>query len=100
MTHLRWPLVMKFCRWVLMCSLLVVANAQAGTQDITGQFAITRSGLVLNRTSNTFDSTVTVKNTSSAAVLGPISAAVSGLPASVTLANAAGQTADGKAYVS
>ena len=74
--------------------------AQAVTQDITSQFAITRSGLVLNRTTNTFDSTITLKNTSGAPVLAPISAVVSGLPSGVTLANKTGQTPDGKPYVS
>jgi hypothetical protein len=73
--------------------------AQAGIQDITSQFAITRSGFVLNRTTNTFDQSVTLKNTSSAAVPGPIAAVLSGLPSTVTLANKIGQTSDGKPYV-
>ena len=76
------------------------AAAQALTQDLTSQFAITRSGLVLNRTTNTFDSTVTLKNTSGAPVLAPIDVAVSGLPAGVTLANKAGDKPDGRPYVS
>jgi uncharacterized delta-60 repeat protein len=79
---------------------MAAAAAQAATLDITGQFAITRSGLVLNRATNTFDSTITLKNASGTAVLAPITAVVSGFPASVTLANQAGQTPDGKPYVS
>ena len=67
--------------WLVALGLVMAAAAQAGTQDITGQFAITRSGLVLNRTSNTFDSTVTLKNTRSAPVLAPIEVVVGGLPA-------------------
>ena len=95
------PLGMRLRSWWIVALYLVIGTAaQAGTQDITSQFAITRSGLVLNRTTNTFDSTVTLKNTAGTAILAPINAVVSGLPATVTLANAAGQTADGKPYVS
>src|SRR5438094_6863130 len=78
---------------------MVATAAQAITQDITSQFAITRSGLALNRTTNTFDSTVTLTNTSSAPVPAPIAAVLSGLPSAVTLANKIGQTSDGKPYV-
>ena len=75
-------------------------RAQALTQDITSQFAITRSGLVLNRTTNTFDSTVTLKNSSDAPVLAPIDVVVGGLPAGITLANKTGDEPDGRPYVS
>ena len=100
MTHAgRWG--RNLFGWaVVALGLLVATAAQALTQDITSQFAITRSGLVLNRTTNTFDSTVTLKNTSGAPVLAPIAVVVSGLPSGVTLANKTGQTADGKPYVS
>ena len=80
--------------------LVLTLAAHAATQDITSEFTIARSGLVLNRATNTFDSTITLKNTSGAPVLAPISAVVSGLPSSVTLANKTGQTGDGKPYVS
>src|SRR5438552_8059913 len=80
--------------------LMLATAAQAITQDITSQFAITRSGLFLNRTTNTFDSTVTLTNTSSGPVPAPIAAVLSGLPSAVTLANKTGQTSDGKPYVS
>jgi YVTN family beta-propeller protein len=85
---------------VAVLGLVLTVAAHAATQDITSQFAITRSGLVLNRATNTFDSTITLKNTSGAPVLAPISGVVSGLPNSVVLANKTGQTADGKPYVS
>src|SRR5947208_17107834 len=80
--------------------LMLASAADAATLDITSQFAITRSGLVLNRTTNTFDSNVTLKNNAGTAALAPIAAVVSGLPPSVTLANQAGLTGDGKPYVS
>jgi uncharacterized delta-60 repeat protein len=86
--------------WIVIAWLVAsVAAAAAATQDITAQFAVTRSGLVLNRTTNTFDQTVTLRNTSGAPVLGAVNAAVSGLPAGVTLFNATGQTADAKPFV-
>ena len=48
---------LKFFAWALVvCCLVATAAAQAATQDITTQFAITRSGFALNRTTNTFDS--------------------------------------------
>ena len=97
----RWGCGVKLFAWVVVTLGLVSPTAAwATTQDITSQFAITRLGLVLNRTTNTFDQTVTLKNTSSAPVLGPITVAVSGLPSAVTLANKTGQTSDGKPYVS
>ena len=81
MRDLRLQLGGKLVGWAVVALGLILATAaQAGTQDITGQFAITRSGLALNRTTNTFDQTVTLKNTSGAPVLAPISAVVSGLP--------------------
>ena len=85
---------------VVACAVAGSAAAQALTQDLTSQFAITRSGLVLNRTSNTFDSTVTLKNSSDAPVLAPIDVVVGGLPAGITLANKTGDKPDGRPYSS
>src|SRR5690242_7919848 len=87
--------------WALVAlSLFMGTAAHAAVQDITAQFGITRTGFFLNRTTNTFDQTVTLKNTSSVPVPAPISAVLSGLPATVSLANQTGQTPDGKPYVS
>lgn len=67
--------------------------------DVSGQVTVTKSGLRLNRTSNTFDSAVTLTN-SLMAVTAPAKLVVSGLSnSSVTLANASGTTADGKPYI-
>ena len=56
-------------KWLVAAlGLVLTVAAHAATQDITSQFAITRSGLVLNRATNTFDSTITLKNTSGAPV--------------------------------
>ena len=89
---LRW--------WIVALGFVLASAANAVTQDITAQFAIARSGLVLNRTTNTFDSNVTLRNLSTAPVLAPISAVVGALPAGVTLANKAGLLPDGRPYVS
>ena len=80
--------------------MATVATAQAVTLDITSQFGLMRSGLVLNRTTNTFDATVNLTNRSGAPVLAPISVVVGGLPSGVTLANKTGTMADGRPYVS
>ena len=85
--------------WMLALALACASAAHSVTLDVTNQFAITRSGLVLNRATNTFDSTVTVKNTSGAPVAGALTAALTGLPSSVTLANKVGQLADGRPFV-
>lgn len=96
----RWFGLLGGWWWSFLPGLLLLANAaHALTQDITTQFAVTRSGLVLNRATNTFDSNTTLKNTSSSIVIAPIAVAVGGLPSGVTLANATGQTTDGKPYV-
>ena len=88
-------------RWaVAALGLLLVTAAHAITQDITSQFAITRSAVFLNRATNTYDSTTTLKNTSGAPILAPIAVVISGLPSSVTLQTKTGDTADGKPYYS
>jgi hypothetical protein len=85
---------------VIALALAMPALAQAVTLDITNQFTIVRSGLVFNRITNTFDSTVKLTNAGGAPVLAPISVVVPGLPTAVTLANKVGLTADGKPYMS
>ena len=92
---------MSLFRWaVLALGLVAAAAADAVILDITSQFTVTRSGLVLNRTTNTYDSTVKLTNKSGAPVPAPITVAISGLPGSVTLANSIGLTSDSKPYVS
>jgi len=90
--------LLKFC--VIALALALPALGQAVTLDITNQFTIVRSGLVFNRITSTFDSTVKLTNAGGAPVLAPISVVVPGLPTAVTLANKVGLTADGKPYVS
>src|SRR6185295_8361136 len=51
-------------------------------------------------TTNTFDSSITLRNASNALVLAPIDVVVGGLPSGVTLANKVGDKPDGRPYVS
>lgn len=67
--------------------------------DVSGQMTVSKSGLRLNRTSNTFDSVLTLTN-SFMPVSAPARLVVSDLgDPSVTLANANGTTADGAPYI-
>ena len=90
----------KCTTWALLALALVLsAAAIAAPRDITGSFAITRSSLVLNRTTNTYDATLTLRNSSASSIPAPIVLTVSGFPSTVALANKAGQTPDGKSYL-
>lgn len=82
-----------------LAGLAIGSPALAVVSDATNLFAITKTGFVLNRTTNTYDTTVTIKNTSPLTVNTPVQLVVSGLPSGVTLANAAGKTTQGNAYV-
>jgi uncharacterized protein YfaP (DUF2135 family) len=76
-----------------------VAVAQSPQSDVTSFFNVSSSGLVYNRTSNTFNSVVTILNISTTTVNAPLSIAVNALPSAVVLANSAGLTSDGNPYV-
>jgi hypothetical protein len=58
--------------------------------NVNAQVQVTTSGLVYSRVSREFSGTMTVINTGSAAIAGPISVALSNLPAQMTLDNATG----------
>lgn len=86
---------------IALMSLSAATNlwAQAFT-DLTSRFAVTKSGLVLNRATNTFNSVVTLTNVSGGTVKGPLVLLVSNVTAgSVTLANQSGQSAVGLPYL-
>jgi hypothetical protein len=77
------------------------ATGQTPTfQDISSQVSMTRSGLVLNRTTQTFNCLVQVTNTSTATISGTLVLSVLGIDSTtVSLSNAAGQDASGNPYV-
>jgi hypothetical protein len=62
---------------------------------------VSYSGYLFNRTTNTFDTLATITNTSAdSRLLSPMSLVITSItPTSVTLANATGQTADGKPFL-
>lgn len=83
---------------LLITGIAISTPVWAVVSDATNLFVIKKTGFVLNRRTNTYDTTVTLKNTSPFTVGVPVQLAVSGLSNGVTLANAAG-TNQGKPYV-
>jgi hypothetical protein len=68
----------------------------ASMADVTSSVSISKSGLLYARATNTFNSGVTITNTSSASLPGPLELVVSAVsPTRVTLANATGQDGSG-----
>jgi hypothetical protein len=72
-------------------STITVPDAPTVT-DVSSRVAVTRSGFTFNRATGTFFQTLTIRNTSSTAITGPISLVLEGLPAGVRLVNASGTT--------
>jgi hypothetical protein len=58
--------------------------------DVTGSVRIARSGLTMNRFTLKYTGTVTITNTSAAALTGPLQFQLGGLTSGVTLDNATG----------
>jgi uncharacterized membrane protein len=73
--------------------------ASAAQLDVTGGVSVTRSALVLNRATNTFDARITIKNTSSVPIYAPLSVVVDGFSQAITLSNASGFAVSGKPLV-
>jgi hypothetical protein len=77
---------------------LYAGAAFAQQVDVSGQVNITKSGLVFNRTTRTFDSVLTLTN-SLMPISGPVALVITGItPNAVTLANASGTTTAGRPY--
>ena len=73
--------------------------AAAGTAtDVSANVKITTSAFVYSRLTKIFSGTVTVNNTSSITLNGPLSVVLTGLTAGVTALNATGSTASGPYY--
>lgn len=79
-------------------SCLPLAGAQTLT-DVSASFTVARSGLVLNRSSGTFDSMVTLRNNGNANVYAPLRLVVTIAPATVTLVNKTSATPVGLPYI-
>jgi uncharacterized protein len=67
--------------------------------DVTSNVQISRSGLVLNRATNVFSGTISIKNTTATTINWPINVLLRNLTAGVTLTNAAG-TEGGAPHIS
>jgi hypothetical protein len=102
-SHLGRVGIRAFSAWVgaALCSLIfATAPAVCAADDITSSVSIARSGFVLNRTTQTFDMTVTIANASAVTFTGPFHLVLSSIvPASASLFNASGTTPQGLAYL-
>jgi hypothetical protein len=67
--------------------------------DVTQQIRYTRSGIVYNRFTGIYTGTITLTNTGTTTILGPIQLVLTGLTPGVTLINASGTTWDGNPYI-
>lgn len=84
----------------LVALLVPLASWAVATQvDVSGQVTVTKSGLIYNRVTGTYDSTVTLTN-SLMPVSGPVRLLLPAItPSSVTLSNATGKSDDDRPYV-
>ena len=67
--------------------------------DVTSKVQISATALVFSHATLRSTTTLTITNTSSTAISGPLELVVTGLPAGVTLANESGTTAGGSPYI-
>lgn len=90
-------------RWLGCLALLLggaAATAPVAAQDITASVQITRAGFVLNRSTYTFDTQVTLTNRAAAPLSGPLRLVIDSLQrANVVLYNPYGSTEAGKSFV-
>jgi len=68
-------------------------------QPITSGILVQRGGLILNRTTNVYRGNLFVRNTGTAALTGPFTVTLTGLPTGVTLLNATGSSLQGSYIV-
>ena len=64
-------------------------------KNVSGQFSVSKSGLVYNARCQFFGGTITITNIGTTNLIGTLEFEVTGLPAGVTLANASGIAPDG-----
>ena len=80
--------------------LVIVATHSAWAANLTQQIAITKTGFVLNRATNTFDSVVTLRNVASDPITGPMRLTLeNSSPADVALYNSSGRNQAERDYV-
>ena len=84
---------------VALSSPLVGAVPVAGWTDLATSTSGHATGLVLNRFTNTYDSSLTISNTSRQALAYPIAIVVQGLPTGVSLADAFDTSSEGFPFI-
>ena len=77
----------------------VVARLYLPAREVTGQTTSFSSGLLYSRSTQRFTGTLSVTNTGSTAIQGPVHIQLSGLPSQITMVNQTG-TYDGSPYIS
>jgi predicted extracellular nuclease len=70
--------------------VVISLNLQAPYSDVSSSVKAVSSGLVYARLSGQWSGTLSITNTSGAAISGPLQIALNGLPSGVTLVNASG----------
>lgn len=84
----------------IICVLLSTFFFQLAAVEKTSTVEISRSGFVLNRLTNTFDSSLTIKNIGPHPLAPPFRVAIASIsPKSVSLYNVHGKTEEGNPYV-
>jgi len=71
--------------------VVVSLNLTAPTADVTASVKIVRGGVTLNRATGKYSANVTLTNTGSTALAGPLNLRLDGLTAGVTLDNKSGE---------
>jgi hypothetical protein len=74
--------------------VVISLNLQPKFIDVTASIKTANSGLLFNRSTSRFTGTLSITNTGSTALTGPLQVELDGLPAGVTLDNASGSHAN------
>ena len=88
----------EIARSVLALTLKPADDPPTSVTNVTAQFSFSRTALVFNRTSGTYNTTFTATNTGGTSVSGPLTLGLPGLTSTVTLANGGG-TFNGDPYI-
>lgn len=98
-TARRRKKVFLFARYFFLATSILFVSARSIAADVTSATDVKRGALLLNRTSNTFDSIVTLTNIGQTSYASPLKLIVLITPTAVSLSNGTGVTSDGKAYI-
>ncbi len=89
---------MIVCGSVSSLSPFGLFQAATGVVNVSSEVKVTSTGFVFSRVTKTFNGTLTLKNTSTQNIAGPIQIVFTNLTTGVTLANASGTT-NGNAFI-